>query len=312
MGQVPDKGRLEDILRTRIEALKPFRSAGGGYHSRIFLVETPGQDYVLKIPKGRQGWHTAYLSEEVRTDRWFDQHWAIETAHRLGIPAPEIVYSDREAGFVVMTRLPGEYVRDYEEWDGCPYDEAEFGSVLRRLHSVSLDGYGPVDDFGNTYCQTWPAFLTVMAQRMLEICSRRQSIGKDLHVLLSESWYPLLARLDSKRAALLHLESLGFANILYDPASRKITGFIDYEDCIGGDPLYELVWMCYYYGDRGSANSPFNFKRFEEGYGPWPEDDLAATLYKPFTYLDKLTWINPDGQRACWHRRALASLCRAL
>lgn len=307
--QVPRKEHLECVLRTAIEAIEPIALEGGGYHSRVFVIETAAHDYVLRIPKGRQGFYTAYLPDSVCLDNWLDQHWATATARRLSVPAPRIIHADRDRQFVVMERLPGKQIRDYETWHGCPYDEAEFGSILRRLHSVSLKGYGPVDDFGDTYFDAWPDFLTAVAEKVLDTCSRRGSVTAELDALLRDRWLPRLRDLGSPRAALLHLESLGFANILYDPKSRRITGFLDYEDCIGGDPLFELVWMCYYYGDRHSAQSYFDYDRFESEYGQWPDDASAAVLYKPITYLEKLAWIDPHGERAESHNQALRRIC---
>lgn len=309
---LPTKEHLEDILGLQVLATNPLVVDNGGAHSRIFRVRTSRADYVLRMPKGRQGWHTAYLPETVDVGNWFDQRWATSVAHGLSIPAPEIVHSDRERGFVLMKQLPGEYIADYEQWAGCPYDEAEFGVILSRLHSVSVGGYGPVDDAGATYFEGWPDFLAAAAAQLMDACSRRGSIGDDLHALLRRRWYPRLRELALGRAALLHMESLGFANILYDAASRAITGFIDYEDCIGGDPLYEFTWMAYYLGDRDGAGPYFDYAQFEKGYGPLPRDDRAVRLYRAFPYLEKLSWINAGTARADHHREALGQLCRAL
>ena len=104
------------------------------------------------------------------------------------------------------------------------------------------------------------------------------------------------------------VHSLGFANLLYDPGTRHITGLLDYEDCIGGDPLFELAWMCYYYGDRCSDQPFFDYDRFCLGYGAWPEESDRAMLYRPFTYLDKLTWIDVGAERAIRYRHILSDL----
>lgn len=70
--------------------------------------------------------------------------------------------------------------------------------------------------------------------------------------------------------------------------------------------------MCYYYGERESGQTYFDHERFELGYGKWPDDPFAASLYEPFTYLEKLTWIDPTGERARNHREALAKICSRL
>jgi len=307
---IPSKEYLETLLDTRIRLFEPLVVKNGGCHSRVFIVETDTDSFIMKIPRGRQGYYTAYLPSSVDLDNWFDQHWAITTAQRLLIPAPSIVFSSKQSPrFVIMTKLPGVPVTDYGSWNGCPYDEAEFGTILSKLHSLTVNGYGPIDDFGNTYFHAWPDFLMAVAEKAIGTCLERNSISNELYGMLKNRWLPMLPELRSKKASLLHLESLGFANILYDSDSRRITGFLDYEDCIGGDPLFELMWMCYYYGDRDSNQTYFNYKQSEKGYCEWPEDEFAATLYRPFMYLDKLTWIDPKGERAQDHNQALKRVC---
>ena len=243
---LPDRQHLEEILGERIRSVAPLAVVDGGSHSTVYQLETDRGGYVLRLARGRQGFYTAHLPDGVPKENWLSSRWSVETAINLGIPAPEIVHVDRALRFVVMNEMPGVQIADYEKWDGCPYDEAGFGALLARLHGVTLSGYGPVDDFGATYFTSWPGFLTRVARRLLSACRRRASIDDALWRNLKSAWEPRLEELDGRRSALLHMESLGFANILYDPPSRRIAALLDYEDCIGGDPLFELVWMCYY------------------------------------------------------------------
>lgn len=306
---IPSTGLLETVLDCAVRRFEPLHPRDGGAHSRTFELGTDRGEYVLRIPRGRQGYYTAYLPPTVPRSRWFDQRWAIEQVRALNIPDPQIVLSHRRRPrFVVMTRLRGEPIRDYENWLGCPYDEAEFGATLIKLHGVSVSGYGPIDDAGRTYFPTWSAFLLAIADRALATCVARASISAELTASLRERWLPRLTRIQLARPSLLHLESLGFANLLYDPASRSMTGLLDYEDCIGGDPLFELTWMTYYYGDRSRSASAFDYQRFAEGYGPWPGDDGRERLYLALTYLEKLMWIDPRSVRAVDHRNALESM----
>jgi aminoglycoside phosphotransferase (APT) family kinase protein len=58
-----------------------------------------------------------------------------------------------------------------------------------------------------------------------------------LYEALERGWLPHLSRAEWGEPCLLHMEALGFANLLYDPATRAITGLLDYEDCLGDDPF---------------------------------------------------------------------------
>jgi aminoglycoside phosphotransferase (APT) family kinase protein len=209
-----------------------------------------------------------------------------------------------------MERLRGTAIDSaYEQWRGCPYDEADFGAILRTLHSTRVTGAGPIDDLGQTYFATWGAFLATMADEALKMCLERGSIDGQLHRALRRSWLPQLRELVEVEPRLLHLESLGFSNILYDPATRRITGLLDYEDCVGGDPLFEFAWLYYYFGGRDSGQKYFDYRRFLEGYGPHPEPGDRLALYRPVMWLDKLSWIRPDSERADGYRQRLAGAC---
>jgi aminoglycoside phosphotransferase (APT) family kinase protein len=238
-----------------------------------------------------------------------DQAWAIRKAREVGVQAPEIVASDRSLRWVVMKRLPGIAIDgEFLNWQGCPYDEREFGLVLARIHSIVPHGYGPVDDEGNALFRTWQEFLVEASVSAIETCQDRGALPLSLSQRLRERWIPGLKSAEIPRPSLLHMESLGFANIMYDPESRRITGLLDYEDCIGGDPLFEIAWMKYYFGDNAPIQPFFDFDRFELGYGPLQLDRDRMTLYRPFTYLDKLRWIDPSSSRAQSYLEKLAQV----
>jgi aminoglycoside phosphotransferase (APT) family kinase protein len=308
---IPPIPLLEQEIGQRVHRIVPVNLETGGAHSAVFDLTTGGGSFVLRIPRGRQGYYTAYLPPAADPADWFDCRWALAIAQHLDFPSPRLVCSHRRPPrFVVLTKLDGVPISDYESWGGCPYDEAELGAILGRLHTVVPSGFGPIDDAGRTYFTSWSAFLTAVADRVLATCRQRGSIGPELHAALRRHWYPALGELRRERPALLHLESLGFANLLYDPPSRRITGLLDFEDCIGGDPLFELTWMEYYFGGRSSGQPYFDYDRFAWGYGLWPEDEYAARLYRGLILLEKLTWIDPSGRRAREHRERLERLCR--
>jgi len=211
-----------------------------------------------------------------------------------------------------MERLPGVPINDYEQWNGCPYDEKEFGEILGKFHAVEVSGAGPIDDFGNTYFPNWQDFLNAMADRLMQMCLVRGSINDQLYDNLQKHWLPHLGLLSDINTRLLHLESLGFANILYSPQTRSITGFLDYEDCVGGDPLFEFAWMYYYYGHPTSAQTFFDYDRFLSGYGHPPQFTDRIKVYQPFMWLTKLSWIRIDSERADGYRTELSKSCEGI
>ncbi len=102
------------------------------------------------------------------------------------------------------------------------------------------------------------------------------------------------------------MEALGFSNLLYDPATRRITGLLDFEDCIGGDPSLEFAFMRFYFEHGDADQKHFDFGRFARGYPNAEEDAQKIQLYRPFPYLDKLRWIDPTSETASFYRSELA------
>jgi aminoglycoside phosphotransferase (APT) family kinase protein len=265
----PSLSALSKALGIDIRAMEPEPIASGGAHSQVYACQTADGEMILRIGQGKQGFYTHYFPERVDWRNWSDQHWAITRARQAGVPAPEVVASDRATGALLMRRLPGIPIdsRYDEVWQGCPYDEWEFGVLLRRLHSVRPSGFGPIDDHGTALFATWGAFLAAAARSALQTCRERGALSPALGEELEASWLARLGDITCSQPSLLHMESLGFANIMYAPATRAITGLLDDEDCLGGDPLFEFVWMAYYFEHDDLDQTFFDFSRFRSGYG---------------------------------------------
>ncbi len=307
---------LSQRLGFDVHTIEPEPIATGGSHSHVFARNTEAGELVLRVCKGWQGWWTGYFPDRVDQHMWVDQAWAVQRAREAGVPAPEIISSDRADRWTLMRRLPGVAVdAEYESWQCCPYDEKEFGVILRRLHAITPPGWGPIDDGGRALFDSWPSFLVGAARSALATARARNAISPTLCAQLEARWLPRLGEVDCGGPALLHMESLGFANLLYDPGTRKVTGLLDYEDCIGGDPLLEFLFMRFYFehDDEGTYRRDswqrqrhYDFERFAAGYGRAEEDAERLSLYQPFPYLDKLRWIDPGSPRADSYRYQLA------
>jgi len=307
---VPSLPALSAQLGVEIRAIERLITGSGGAHSNVYACHTEAGELILRLAQGKQGYYTHYFEERVNWSNWADQHWAISQAVKAGVPAPELVATDRASGAVLMKRMPGVPIdsRYDEVWRGCPYDERDFGILLQRMHSIRPTGWGPIDDYGSGLFETWADFLSEAALSAIKLCRMRGSLPPALCDALMSRWEPRLRNIGCAEPSLLHMESLGFANIMYEPAARSITGLLDYEDCLGGDPLFEIVWMRYYFEHESRQQTYFDFGRFQSGYGDADFDIVRARLYEPLTFLDKLRWIECDGDRARQYWGRLDSL----
>src|SRR5690349_10536080 len=90
---IPSATLLAELLGSRIRRYDSLNLRDGGAHSDTFNLATDQGEFVLRIPRGRQGFYTAYLPRPIPRSRWFDQHWALDMVRRQGVFAPRLVVS---------------------------------------------------------------------------------------------------------------------------------------------------------------------------------------------------------------------------
>ncbi|MEU9043765.1 MULTISPECIES: aminoglycoside phosphotransferase family protein [unclassified Kitasatospora] len=228
---VPD----ESVMRPGAEALCARLGVGGLPLERFAEGSVPvyavGDEHVLKLfpASGAQDG----ITEERVLGRL---HGA------LPIPTPEV----REAGayvngwrYILMSRLPGEGLAP--AWPRIPQPDREriardCGSALAALHALDpeplADVLGPGD---------WPAFVDRQ---------RAGAVARQRRRGLPEAWLEQIPDFlataplpspSSPARALLHTEFMR-EHLLTDPAAGlRLTGLIDFEPAMIGDPAYDLV-----------------------------------------------------------------------
>ncbi|MDN4476252.1 aminoglycoside phosphotransferase family protein [Demequina sp. SYSU T00192] len=233
----------------------------------------------------------------------------------LGIPAPRIVLEDfsREAADVdvlVMTMLPG------MAWDSAvdvmtpaTNDRAlhQVGGILAALGSVRGPRFGfPADGF-RLGDDTWPGFLRRLVASAVDdaaawdvdIEPRRLEAAVDVAAgALAEVTEPTLVHAD-----------LWHGNVLVDPQTGDITGVVDFERSLFGDPLWGLA------GGETHASGPFESAKvrgYEAATGRplamGRAAELRVALYRLWSMAVQLTEIGPRGFEGPWldgHRASL-------
>ncbi|SOB84750.1 phosphotransferase family protein [Streptomyces sp. 1331.2] len=227
---VPD----ESVMRPGAEALCARLGVGGLPLERFAEGSVPvyavGDEHVLKLfpaASARDG-----LTEQRVLDRLYGA---------LPVPTPAL----RDAGeyvngwrYILMSRLPGEGLAP--AWPRLPQPDRvriahDCGEALAALHALDpeplADALGPGD---------WPAFL---ARQRAGAVARQRERG------LPEAWAEQIPDFlaaappptATPRRALLHTEFMR-EHLLTDPATGwRLTGLIDFEPAMIGDPAYDLV-----------------------------------------------------------------------
>lgn len=204
------------------------------------------------------------------------------------LPVPGLVAFEPRAGpngeacaiWKWVEGVPAEWQHD----EPCPYDEAEFGALLRGVHSLGFEGaFGFLGD----------------DPREAEILSSLPD--------------RLAAQLDRAEPRLLHLgDIMHNGNMLVAPGSGRIRAILDYTESMAGDPRWELAWIRYYFADYPWDRPTFNLARFWAGYGAeYGSDDPLGRFYLLAILLfEKLRFYDPVSPRGRWAIATVKSIPR--
>jgi aminoglycoside phosphotransferase (APT) family kinase protein len=198
-----------------------------------------------------------------RTNRHALAKWAAARITGTDVPVPVPVWHDDQTW--IETRISGLPLADR------PDDQAttDAGRLLRRVHSVPVDGFGRLDANGKGRHPDWHTWLLAFptADRLQE-----PSVG-----LVHQARRAVVANLHQakvSKASLLHGDWTA-RHVLAD--SGNVTGFVDLESVRGGDPLADLAgWSL----QEPGALTTALFAGYFEGSEPDTAQALALAVYR--------------------------------
>ena len=232
---------------------------GGSFATVWRATLADGRDVVVKVgppPDARLlGYERGLIAAEAEYFRL--------TAAAAPVP---VVLSEGD-GWLITSLLPGRPLTEVE--DDAPVRE-QLGAAVARIHRVSGPHFGYTG--GRASGPDWPtAFRAIIDSLLADAAAWRVPVPRiDLP-------YPVLAPVT--RPALLHFD-LWDGNVL--AVGDRLTGLIDGERYLYGDPLLDLVSPALYRRIEDEPDHPFL-----RGYGV-DLDDAARTrliLYRVHLYL---------------------------
>jgi aminoglycoside phosphotransferase (APT) family kinase protein len=206
--------------------------------------------------------------------------WACEQARQVDVLAPEVLTADLHP-----TDLPTAYLIE-REISGQPTSAGEegvlaaVGAQLRRLHSITGDGYGFLHE---GLRETWTEAIRQPFDRISELTAAG-IMPTDVATRLSA--FELFAQGEPIKPVLLHGDL--HPRHVY-AADGKLTGIIDWGDAAFGDPLFDLGR----FSRAGSAPTV----ALLTGYGieGTPELDRTLAFYRVAWSLMALHWEHDAG-----------------
>jgi aminoglycoside phosphotransferase (APT) family kinase protein len=211
--------------------MRPY--ASGADNKVLAARTTDGRNIVVKVPRGPGS-------------RYGTAAWASAALTAHDVPAPQILWHDSWDGGAacVETRcagLPltgaarrlhttGSVIGDQERQAA-----RHVGTLLRRVHSVTVGGYGRLTANGTgRHPSLESSILAALSpQPGADPAARLTTLARRL--VADNLW-----RLRDPGPRLL-LGDCAARHVFYDPATGQVTGFIDLESARGGDPMADLA-----------------------------------------------------------------------
>ena len=110
-----------------------------GAEADIYLVNYMGEESILKV-RVRKMYRDRSIDDYLVRSRTYKEAYVLEAAEKLGVPAPRLIYASINGGFLIMTYIKGEILRDLLLRNVLSEEAKEgifrrLGVYLARLHN---------------------------------------------------------------------------------------------------------------------------------------------------------------------------------
>jgi fructosamine-3-kinase len=253
-------------------------SRQGTFHLLYRVVFSETENYIIR---------TSMSAFPFRAlDFYFDQ-WALNILEQKKLPTVRIYEIDvsREKysfDYEIMEEARGSlfglFAIDRHNPQNIVY---KLGEVVGRLHEITAAGFGLLDvrrvfakSEGKGLFNTWQDFVLRNLEKHIQTCRDIKAITLVESRRIESLFIKTRNILANIKPSLLHGD-LGSGNIFSD--GKEITGIIDWEDCLSGDPLFDVaLWGTFIGNDERRA---YFFEGYK-GIRHLPEDfELRYWLY---------------------------------
>ena len=225
------------------------------------------------------------------------ERWALDEARKTGVPTPTTLLIEHISlgqdmiAITVQEKIKGTPLAGLSETEKQQI-LGKVGAIISKIHEVKTIGYGWTSVEGQGMYASWDQYLTKIlskSDRLLEVADRNKT---DQIVIVRA-----LQFIEANRGAyagdarLVHRD-LGPNHFLVE--DRRVIGVIDFENCIGGDPVYDLARWDLLYGHEYSTDA------VKEGYTNQEiiqnNYDLRMKLYKIHAGLSIIDYLDTQNE----------------
>lgn len=301
----------EDIARSIVGAhfgsqpgLRSFQELKEGYYNAAALLELDdGLKCVLKAAPPDSVHVLRYEKDIMRTEVGVMRLVRAQTE----VPCPQVLYYDTsrrllDADFFIMEFLEGIPFNRLRRDLAQPAQarvERGMGRLARQINRITGPAFGYFAQPEQPGCTWRDCFANMLRDLLLD--------GWEAGVVLPLGYEELFHRLESHFDALDEVETpcllhwdLWDGNIFVDPHTHKITGVIDYERALWGDPLMEVIFSnldpssAYIQGYRTNLLATPNQRRRRLLYNAYLYLIMVIECtYRKYETNDQENWTRP-------------------
>jgi hygromycin-B 7''-O-kinase len=222
--------------------------------------------------------------------------------NRFSVPLPRILFADDskrllDLNFLVMTKLDGSILGGLEgtltsEQLASAY--VQIGQLLREFHSIPMEAFGYIGPKGIwTAHATNQAYLTHQFERKLGEFTERGG-SADLAERLAGHFAERAHLLNACTQPVLCHNDLHAGNLLATVTKEglRLTGVLDFEGALAGDPLMDVAKALYYLDEKPK-------RALLLGYGAMDREHWSQTLdlYHLYFVLELWCWMAQIGNK---------------
>jgi aminoglycoside phosphotransferase (APT) family kinase protein len=291
------KEEIKQLLSPKFDKdITKIEKAQGGLINDVFFVKVGEEELVLRVSPGEGPGRPGFEGER----------WALGECSKTAVPVPKVVSFGRvkttlpkPCQYLLITKVPGRpllsslsqrvsFLLSGKSREQLNDLVKEAGTVLKKIHQTKTNGFGPLRAGGRGTFASWEDFLEkrYKIKGSLDYLIQKRLIGKKtgdkIETLFAKKGnYP-----KCPSPALLH------GDFFYDHIfahEGRISGVIDFEDCLGGDPLYDIA-VFELYSELGKL--PQKSAHLLEGYQKKlsPKEKRALSFYKLHKILPLIWW----------------------
>ncbi len=263
--------KLKEIVKIQAgREIERLKFIGGGSYGKVFRAETDGVSIALKVyrVKGSQDAE----AEQLRKLR-------VNTS----VLMPEVIFTfeDNDVSMLAMSFIGGKNVLNPSFLLKSKALKSAFAKQviegMSEWHSVTNDKFGSLS---NPIYNTWFEYYTETMRNpwlrgLSDLSDRGKFSKKSIEILLKATYLFDSVYTEPERAVLIHGD-LNIMNIMADPKSFDLTGFIDPCGACFADREYDLFQLRNMWGDAFGLYEAYKAKHKLSEYADFKVAYYAA------------------------------------